>query len=196
MVVVPYVRGLSEQFRRLAAIHSFRTAFKPGKKMKELKTRAQEPLGEKQKSVLYEISCKCKNAVYVGETSRLFKVRKKEHKSKVRLTNEDIKNGRLMTAKERMGKEDGGLARHSVDCAKGIDCENTRILGNENRLRQRKVREWTESLRAIHSRKKVHVLNSFESLMPWRPLLDKYFDKENVKDTRARAVSLNLARVE
>ncbi len=40
MVVVPYVRGLSEQFRRLAARHSFRKAFKPGSKIKELKKRA------------------------------------------------------------------------------------------------------------------------------------------------------------
>ena len=44
---------------------------------------------------------------------------------------------------------------------------------------QRKVREGIESLyRTIHNRKKV--LNSFESLMPWRPLLDKYFDRDNV----------------
>ena len=95
MVVVPYVRGLSEQFKRLAARHSFRMAFKPGKKMKELKTRAQEPLGEKQKSVINEISCKCKNAVYVGETSRLFKVRKKEHESKVRLTEKCQRRDRI-----------------------------------------------------------------------------------------------------
>ncbi len=37
-----------------------------------------------------------------------------EHQSKVRLTNEDVNNGRLTAAKERMGKQDGGLARHSV----------------------------------------------------------------------------------
>ncbi len=66
MVVVPYVRGLSEQFRQLAARHSFRTAFKPASKIRELKKRAQEPLGEKQKSVIYEITCKCNNAVYVA----------------------------------------------------------------------------------------------------------------------------------
>ncbi len=185
MVVVPYVRGLSEQFRRLAARHSFRTAFKPGSKIKELKKRAQEPLGEKQNSVIYEITCKCKNAVYVGETKRLFKVRKKEHQSKVRWTNEDVSNGRLKAAEERMGKEDGGLARHSVDCEKGIDWENARVLGVENRLRQRKVKEGIESLRAMHSRKKV--LNSFEPLITWRPVLDKYFDKDNL-NTRARTV--------
>ncbi len=37
MVVVPYVHGLSEQFRRLAARKSFRTAFEPGSKIKEQK---------------------------------------------------------------------------------------------------------------------------------------------------------------
>ena len=100
---------------------------------------------------------------------KIVQSKKKEHESKVRLTNEDIKNGKLTAAKERMGKEDGGLARHSVECTRGIGWENARILGVENRLRQRKVREGIESLRTIHSRKKV--LNSFESLMPWRPLI-------------------------
>ena len=55
MMVVPYVRALSEQFKRLATKHFFRTAFKPGTRIKELKKRAQEPLGEKQKSVIYQI---------------------------------------------------------------------------------------------------------------------------------------------
>ena len=84
-----------------------------------------------------------------------------------------------------MGKEDGGLAKHSVyiECTRGIDWEDARILGVENRLRQTKVREGIESLRTIHSRKKVS--NSFESLMPWRPLFDKYFDRDNV-NTRMR----------
>ena len=128
MVVVPYVRGLSEQFKRLATKHPFRTAFKPGTRIKELKKRAQEPIGENQKSAIYQTTCKCKNAVCIGETSRLLKVRKKEHESKVRLTNEDIRNGKLTAAKERMGKDYGGLARHSVECTRGIDWENARII--------------------------------------------------------------------
>ncbi len=43
-MVVPYIRGVSEQFKRLAMKHSFQTTFKPGKKIKELKTRSQQPL--------------------------------------------------------------------------------------------------------------------------------------------------------
>ena len=123
--------------------------------------------------------------MYVGKTSRLFEVRKKQHESKVRLTNEDIQNGKLTAAKGRMGKEDGGLAKHSTDCDKGIDWENTRVLGILNKFRQRKVREGIESLRNIHNKKKV--LNSFQSLMTCRPLLERYFYKDNV-NTRARAL--------
>ena len=98
MIIVPYIRGLSEQLKRLASKHSFRTTFKPGNKIKKLKATTQQALGEKQKSVVYEIPCKCKKAVYVGETSRLFKVRKKEHESEVRLTNADMRNGRTAVA--------------------------------------------------------------------------------------------------
>ena len=70
------------------------------------------------------------------------------------MTNEDVKNGKLTAAKERMGKENDGLSRGSVECRKGV-------------LRQRNVMEEIESLKAIYSRKKG--LNSFESLIPWRP---------------------------
>ncbi len=132
----------------------FCTAFKPGSKIKELKKRAQEPLGEKQNSIIYEITCKCKNAVYVGETKRLFKVRKKEHQTKVTWTNEDVSNGRLTAAEERMEKEDGGLARHSVDCEKGTDWENARVLGVENRLRQRKSKKELNHLQQCTAERK------------------------------------------
>jgi hypothetical protein len=57
----------------------------------------------------------------------LFNVRKKEHESKVRLTKEDMRNGRIAVAEERMGKEDGGLERHSIECTEEIDWEHTRI---------------------------------------------------------------------
>ena len=98
VIVVPYIRSLSEQLKRMASKHSFQTTFKPGRKIKELKAMAQQPLGEKQKSVVYKILCKCNKAVYVGETSRLFKVRKKEHENKVRLTNEGMRNVRMLKA--------------------------------------------------------------------------------------------------
>ena len=129
---------------------------------------------------MYEIPCKCDEAVYIEETCRLFETRRKEQASKIRLTEKDIKNGRLKYAEERMGKENGGLARHSVDCESEIDWEKAR-----DGLRQRKVREGVEPVRQQYSGHKV--LNNFEQLMLWKPLLTMYFQKEQ-KNARARAV--------
>ena len=152
--------------------------------MKELKTRSQQSLGENQKGMLYKIPCKCERAVCVGEKWRQLKTRKKEHESKVRSTNEDLRNRKLPEVNERIGREDGGLVRHSVECLRGIDWEKTRVVMSECGLGKRKVKEEIESLREIHSGTKV--LNSFKSLMTWRPILDRYFDDES-KQTRARA---------
>ena len=121
-------------------------------------------------SSLYKIPCKCNKAVYVGETCGLFGTRRKEHESKVRLTGEDIRNGRLDAARERMGKEDGGLARHSVDCGSGIDWGEARVVAYEYGLRQRKAREGIEPLRERSSGKVVLAIK-YEPLTTWQPTL-------------------------
>ena len=74
VVSIPYVRGISEQFKRVAMRRGFRTAFRPGRKVKEIKTRSQQPPEDKRKAVVYKIPCKCNKAVYVGETWRLLKL--------------------------------------------------------------------------------------------------------------------------
>ena len=59
----------------------------------------------KTQSVICVIRYKYKNVVYVGETSRLFKMRKKEQENKVRLIDKDEKNfGRMRAAKRTNGK--------------------------------------------------------------------------------------------
>ena len=89
-VTIPYLKNLSERFKRIASRHSFRVAFKPGRKLKKIKSTCQKPLGERQKHVAYRIPCHCQHSLYVGETWRLFQTRKNEHISKVRLTNRDM----------------------------------------------------------------------------------------------------------
>ena len=67
-VTIPYLKNVSERFKRIVSRHSFRVAFKPGRKLKEIKSTFQEPLGERQKHVVYRIPCDCQHSVYVGET--------------------------------------------------------------------------------------------------------------------------------
>ena len=40
VVSIPYVRGVSEQFKRVAKRRGFRTPFRPARKVKELRTRS------------------------------------------------------------------------------------------------------------------------------------------------------------
>ena len=47
------------QFRRIANEHSFRVAFRPRRKVQDVKHTCQEPLGESQLCVVYKILCHC-----------------------------------------------------------------------------------------------------------------------------------------
>ena len=75
------------------------------------------------------------------------------------------------------GKEDGGLARNSVDCGSGVDWGKARFVACEYGLRQRKAREGIESLRERSDGKVV--LNNYEPLTTWRPTLVRYLDSES-----------------
>ena len=130
-MTIPYLKRLSEQFRRTANRHSFRVPFKPERKIKEIKHTCQESLGERQRCVVYKIPCACQNTVYVGETWCLLQTRKKEHMGKIRLTSEDLHKGNTLLIEKRMGKENGGLTRHTIECQNGFDWGNVDIVARE-----------------------------------------------------------------
>ena len=95
------------------------------------------------------------------------KTRKMEHElheSKVRLTNEDLKNESLAEVNKEIGKENWGLAIRMF----GGNWENTKVVANECGFRQGKVKDVIDSLRKIHCQTKV--LHSFESL-----IMETYF---------------------
>ena len=56
-----------------------------------------------------------------------------------------------------MDKEDGGLARHTVECQGGVDWRNAEIVVRERErgLKQKKVLEGIESLRQKYRGMKV-----------------------------------------
>ena len=167
---------MSERFKRIASRHTFRVAFQPGRKLKKIKSICQETIGERQEHIVYRIPCDCQRSLYVGETWRLFQTRKNEHVSKVRLANRDMAQGKLSSAEQRMGKEDGGLARHSVECTGNIDWESAKIVGRKTVLRQKKGRKGIESLRERHYG--IRILNNHDQLEMWKPILNDYFELE------------------
>ena len=77
---LPYVAGVSERIRKACRDFGIRAVFRSGPTLRNLLTKAKDPLpAEKQSNVVYEVPCTC-GKVYIGETKRRLGTRLKEHK--------------------------------------------------------------------------------------------------------------------
>ena len=87
-VVIPYVRGLSEDIRRVCRQFGIRTVFKSAPTFREKLTRVKDklPMG-KLSNVVYQVPCTC-GKIYIGETVRRLDTRLKEHKDACIWTNQ------------------------------------------------------------------------------------------------------------
>ena len=144
-MTLPYLERLPEQFRRTANRHSFRVAFKPGRKIKRLNANFKSRL-VKSKNAFYTGCLVRARILYMLEPWRLFQTRKKEHMDKVRVTNEDLHKGNTIARKT--DKQRGwrpSMAHHGVP--KWCWWGNAEIVARKRGLKQRKVLEGIESLR-------------------------------------------------
>ena len=83
MLVLPYVKGLSEKIRLVCRPLNIKTAFRSSSTLRSLLTHVKAPTPpEEQKCVVYRVPCEC-GSVYVGETGRQMKTRIEEHKRAV-----------------------------------------------------------------------------------------------------------------
>ena len=175
-IVVPYVKGFSERFKKIDQNHKFRVAHTPGRKIRAMESLSQIPLGKKQKELVYRIPCGCGNAVYTGETWRSLETRQKIHKKNVEKTREAVERGNLEEVEKRMGKEDGGVPRHDHECTEEFEWEKVEIVVRERDTNERRVREAIETTREKHHGRTT--LNSYTPIDPWKPTLARYFDTE------------------
>lgn len=89
---------------------------------------------------------------------------------KVRLTHEDITNGNMERATERMNRGDGGLAKHSASCDQ-INWEGARIVGREKKTTQ----IFLEGIMTLKEKGKGRVpLNSYNQMKPWQPVVFQF----------------------
>ena len=84
MVVLPYLKGLSEKCRRIFARYNVQTALKPACTLRRMlvKPKDSRPLMHTSDCV-YRIPCANCNEVYIGETGRHLQERLDEHKMSV-----------------------------------------------------------------------------------------------------------------
>ena len=172
IVSVPHIPSFTRTFNRIARQHNFRTTTKAENKVRDIASKARTPLGEKNKNVAYNIPCGCEKHSYSGETDRMWRTRKNEHRAKVRLTHTDLANGNEERATDRMNSGDGGLAKHSTTCEHQINWGAARIVGREKNATKRKILEGIVTLK--EKSKGIVPLNSYNQLEHWKPTVYAY----------------------
>jgi hypothetical protein len=135
-VVIPYVKGVSEQLCRTFKRFEVPLYFKPSNTLRQLLVRPKDPLAkEKVVGPVYHIPCEECPASYIGETERSLKARFSEHR--------------------RPSSVNSEVSQHIHQAYPGhrIDMDKTKILTVEPRWFERGVKE------AIYIRAKQPSLN-------------------------------------
>jgi hypothetical protein len=118
-VYIPYVKGVSEKFKRIGNRYNIGTIFKTKHKLRNslMKTRPERDPQQTARCV-YSIPCECGRS-YIGETDRPLAVRLREHKHILR-------EGRLEKSK---------LAQHAYEEGHMVGWDEGRILEIESNSR-------------------------------------------------------------
>ena len=96
-VVIPYIKGLSEQYRHILVKYRVRVFFKGTSTIKSLLMHPKDPIPDAQKTdIIYHWKCPADNctAEYIGETNRSLKERVSDHRN---LTTSAIRNHHIST---------------------------------------------------------------------------------------------------
>ena len=125
LVVLPYVRGVTERVTRILAPHA-KVATRPGKNLKSMLVRPKDKRDKGANAgLVYQYECKVCKKVYVGETGRTLKVRESEHKRAIR-------NG---------DENHSGISKHVIETGHAMEWEGVKILAYETNWKKRKIKE-------------------------------------------------------
>ena len=121
-IMLPYVRGLSEQLQKIYNKHGVQVCHKPYNTLRQHLVKPKDPTPDLERcGIIYECECPtCKHS-YIGETGRALEIRLKEH----------MKTKGSTTA----------IGDHIIEAKHKIDIKNFKILRSETLKFHRKVKE-------------------------------------------------------
>ena len=123
-VVIPYIKGFSEQIRRVFGRYGTPTYFKSTNTLRQLLVKPKDPVSKANVvEPVYKIKSEECEATYIGKTERSLKSRFNEHRRPSSTTSEVSKHIHIE------------YPEHSVEL------ENTKILTTESRWFERGVKE-------------------------------------------------------
>ena len=84
MVTVPYVKGLSETFTRILKAYRITTAVKPHTTLRNMLVHPKDQIDNEENSeMIYKISCKNCDRVYIRKTGKPLGIGVKQHQQEV-----------------------------------------------------------------------------------------------------------------
>ena len=120
------MQGVFEPVSRILTQVGIGVALKPHHTLSSLFRKPKDALSfEQNRGLVYQISCRDCNAVYVGETGRSVRTGKREHADAVKTPN----------------PKKSALSQHVMDFDHGIDWDNVKIPKLESHAYRRRVAE-------------------------------------------------------
>ena len=145
VVVIPYVKHLSESIRRILSPLMIRTCFRPHRTLKQALVNLKDRVPLQQKAgVIYRIPCSGCPRVYVGQTGRTLAQRLKEHKRA-------LVNGHLAQS---------AVAEHAAQESHDIDWEGATVMDVQQQYHRRCL------LESWHIRSESNIMNRDEGNLP------------------------------
>jgi hypothetical protein len=140
MVVIPYVKNVSEALARVYRKHNIGVAMRPHSTLRRFLVHPKDKtLTEEVCGCVYKIPYKNCETVYIGETGRKLGTRINEHKK-------DAKNSpQVFTRSGRKQSEtiehSSAVTNHKATHNHVIDWEGVKVMDRENNTALRKLRE-------------------------------------------------------
>jgi len=154
---VPYIKGLSEQIKKLLKDYDFHDIKIADKPINKLNTSIYSQLKdsipkEKKTCVVYQVDCGDCDKIYIGQTKQYIKTRISQHKSTT-----------VSTKKSQNTKT--ALAKHSINTRHTFNFTDVKILDKETHRRKRELKEalhiCLNSQTVVNDKSDMHNLNHF-----------------------------------
>ena len=86
-VSIPFFGNISFTIKRILSDFNLKTTFRVDSKLDNMIKLGKDPLDIfEQSNVVYKITCKQCNKIYIGQTGRLLRTRRNEHRNNIKLS--------------------------------------------------------------------------------------------------------------
>ena len=141
MVVLPYVKGLSERMAKVLKDHKICSAFKPYKTLRKILVHPKDKIIQEEVcGSVYSIGCKNCPSLYIGESGRKFGTRLKEHQRNVET--HDHKNVRTRATRLSTTEvHQSAITDHMNNLNHVPDWDSAKVVCKESNLLDRQILE-------------------------------------------------------